>query len=101
MRFIVANNERPNASSQTYKYSLRVKEINVMGVLRIVTAGSFPFRDKQFSAIEHGHAHAVAQAIRYLSEEVLPEAIDRDHRLHDEGAKPSKGFAHAEVAPVV
>ena len=72
-----------------------------MGTIRIVTAGSFPFRDKQFGAIERGHAHAVAQAIQYLSEEVLPEAIERDHRLQAEGAKPTKGFDRKEAAPVV
>jgi hypothetical protein len=45
-----------------------------------------------FSAIEHGHAHAVTQAIAYLATEVLPEAIENDHKLHDEGAEPSQGF---------
>lgn len=63
-----------------------------MGVLRIETSGSFPTRSKTFSAMEHGHAHAVAQAIAFLSSEVLPAAIQSDHRLHDEDAKPSKGF---------
>ena len=28
----------------------------------------------------------------WLSREVLPEAIERDHQLHDEGEKPSRGF---------
>lgn len=63
-----------------------------MGVIRIETSGSFPGRSKTFSAIEKGHAHAVAEAIAWLSTEVLPEAIERDHRLHDEGAKPTRGF---------
>ena len=66
-----------------------------MGVLNIETSGSFPRRSKTFGAIDHGHAHAVADAIRWLSEEVLPEAIERDHRLHEEGAKPTKGFDRA------
>ncbi len=63
-----------------------------MGVIRIETAGSFPTRRKEFGAIDHGHAHAVADAIRFLSEEVLPEAIERDHKLHAEGASPRMGF---------
>lgn len=66
-----------------------------MGVLSITTSGSFPTRTKQFGAIERGHAHAVADAIRWLSEEVLPEAIERDHKLHEEGAKPRLGFDRA------
>lgn len=66
-----------------------------MGVLTITTDGSFPHRHKTFGAIDRGHAHAVAQAIRYLSEEVLPDAIAQDHRLHDEGARPREGFDRA------
>lgn len=71
-----------------------------MGVIRIVTAGSFPFRDKEFGAIKRGHAHAVAEAIRFLSEEVLPEAIERDHKLHDDGHKPAEGFGRQAPAEV-
>lgn len=63
-----------------------------MGMIQIKTWGSFPTQDKTFSAMERGHAHAVAEAIRWLSEEVLPEAIERDHKLHERGAKPSMGF---------
>lgn len=63
-----------------------------MGVLNITTGGSFPNRSKQFGAMDHGHAHAVAEAIRWLSEEVLPEAIERDHKLHAEGSTPRMGF---------
>lgn len=63
-----------------------------MGQLRIEMWGSFPQQQKTFSAMERGHAHAVSQAIEFLSSEVLPEAIERDHRLHDEGAKPAQGF---------
>ncbi|MGH9002433.1 MAG: hypothetical protein ACRDYV_04825 [Acidimicrobiia bacterium] len=63
-----------------------------MGQLNIRAWGSFPNQDRTFSAMERGHAHAVAEAIRFLSEEVLPEAIERDHKLHEEGAKPSMGF---------
>lgn len=63
-----------------------------MGVLNITTGGSFPNRNKQFGAMDHGHAHAVAQAIAWLSEEVLPAAIEQDHKLHGEGASPRMGF---------
>lgn len=63
-----------------------------MGMMQITTRGSFPAHNRTFGAMEHGHAHAVAEAIRFLSEEVLPEAIERDHRLHDDGAKPKRGF---------
>lgn len=66
-----------------------------MGVLAITTSGSFPARSRQFGAMHRGHAHAVAEAIRWLSEEVLPEAIERDHRLHEEGSKPLQGFDRA------
>lgn len=63
-----------------------------MGVLTIETAGSFPRRPRTFGAITNGHAHAVAQAIAYLADEVLPAAIEQDHRLHEQGAKPRDGF---------
>ena len=63
-----------------------------MGMLRIDTSGSFPRKERVFSALEHGHAHAVAQAIQYLATEVLPEAIERDHKLHDGGMAPHEGF---------
>lgn len=63
-----------------------------MGTLRIDTGGSFPTHTRSFSAVDHGHAHAVAEAIRWLSGEVLPEAIEHDHQLHDEGLEPARGF---------
>lgn len=69
-----------------------------MGVLRVYTEGSFPVRSKVFPAATRGHAHAVAEAIAWLSSEVLPEAIERDHRLHDEGAKPVAGFDRPTTA---
>lgn len=64
-----------------------------MGVLTITTRGSFPSHARAFGADGHGHAHAVAQAIAWLSEEVLPEAIERDHLLHARGLEPTHGFA--------
>lgn len=63
-----------------------------MGFINITTGGSFPTRRKGFDAIRHGHAHAVAEAIEWLATVVLPAAIDQDHRLHDQGAKPAAGF---------
>jgi hypothetical protein len=67
-----------------------------MGMLKIETLGSFKPESKTFSAMEHGHAHAVAGAIAFLSTVVLPEAIANDHKCHDEGLRPSSGF---EVSP--
>jgi hypothetical protein len=63
-----------------------------MGVLNIQTGGSFPSRNRTFGAMEHGHAHAVAEAIEWLASEVLPAAIEQDHQLQAKGAEPRKGF---------
>ena len=64
-----------------------------MGMLRIEVAGSFDkVPPRTFSAQNHGHAHAVAEAIEFLSAEVLPAAIANDHRCHDDGTKPDEGF---------
>lgn len=63
-----------------------------MGYITIQTGGSFPQWNRQFDAMDSGHAHAVAQAIKWLSEEVLPEAIEHDHALHDRGMRPRMGF---------
>lgn len=65
-----------------------------MGILRIETSGSFPVRHprkrvKLFSAQRAGHAQAVAAAIQYLSEDVLPRAIELDHKLQKQGATPN------------
>lgn len=58
----------------------------------ITTKGSYPTRTEVFGAMYHGHARAVADAIAWLSDEVPPAAIAQDHRLQDEGARPSQGF---------
>ncbi len=63
-----------------------------MGMLQINAWGSFPEKRRTFRAQEHGHAHAVAEAMQYLSEELLPWAIARDHELQSEGSTPDKGF---------
>ena len=68
------------------------KERN-MGQITITIAGSFKTKGtKAFSAMRHGHAQATADAIRYLSEEILPVAIANDHECHEEGIKPDEGF---------
>ena len=43
-----------------------------------------------------GHAQAVAEAIEFLSGELLPESIEQDHNLHEDGAKPEVGFGKKE-----
>lgn len=48
---------------------------------------------RQFSAAAHGHAHAVQETIAYLTNDVLPAAINLDHELHDDGDAPAKGYA--------
>ena len=69
-----------------------------MGQIRIELSGSFRSNGvlrtpgKLVSAAEHGHAAAVAEAIAYLSRDVLPGAIQLDHQLHDEGERPSGEF---------
>jgi hypothetical protein len=64
-----------------------------MGAIRIEVGGSFkPNDEKSFSAMEHGHADAVAKAIKWLSDEVLPKAIRLDHDLHESDNKPNGPF---------
>lgn len=63
-----------------------------MGMIKIDVTGSFKRESRDFSAMTHGHAHAVAEAIKFLAEKVLPEAIANDHECHDDGLKPSRGF---------
>lgn len=70
-----------------------------MGFVRIVLGGSFDQYDdlkvggtSSFPASDLGHAQAVADAIAWLSTQVLPKAIVMDHRLQTEGFKPTSGF---------
>lgn len=63
-----------------------------MGFLNIVIGGSFPAAHKQFGAMEHGHAHAVIDALRYLTDTVLPAAVEQDMRLLEAGQRPAKDF---------
>lgn len=67
-----------------------------MGMIEISVRGSFPtpsrgYESRAFSAMEHGHAQAVAEAIRWLVVELLPRSIKRDHELQVEGKAPSDG----------
>ena len=64
----------------------------MMGIITVTTVGSFGQREKSFSAMEHGHADAVAKAIEYLSGDLLPSATAQDHMLHEQGERPQKGF---------
>lgn len=67
-----------------------------MGVINLSLSGSFGERRmKTFSAMDKGHASAVAEAIQYLAEVEMPKAIENDHRCHKEGLEPEKGFAGA------
>lgn len=67
-----------------------------MGMLRIIASGSFnPRIDKTFKAQTSGHAVAVADAIKYLQEAVLPAVIRQDQMLQAEGHAPDDGFVEA------
>ena len=66
-----------------------------MGMIRVELGGSFSKYSPgsvAFSAMQHGHARAVADVIRWLSEDILPKAIKHDHQLHSEGVSPDEGF---------
>lgn len=62
-----------------------------MGMIRVMTYGSFGVREFEVSAQKHGHAQAAAEAIHWLAEHVLPDAIRRDHELHAAGQAPEDG----------
>lgn len=70
-----------------------------MGQISISVAGSFGRNNgtRTFSAMKYGHAHAVADAIAFLSGELLPAAIGLDHELHEGGDKPNAGFTKPTV----
>ena len=63
-----------------------------MGLIKVETAGSFGSETRIFRAMEHGHVDAVAQAIEYLSGEVLPKANVNDHKCHEQGVTPEGGW---------
>jgi len=62
-----------------------------MGLISIKTAGSFGLSERVFSAQQHGHAHAVNEAQKYLCD-IMKGSIAQDHDCHDEGVKPENGF---------
>jgi hypothetical protein len=62
-----------------------------MGLIKIQTCGSFRDDKVDFSAIKHGHARAISDAIKYLNDR-LPEAIRQDHDLQDNGQYPERHF---------
>lgn len=68
-----------------------------MGMITVSVQGSFGKKNgtKTFSAIDHGHADAVAQAIQFLSGDILPFATGLDHEIHAEGDRPRNGFTRA------
>ena len=68
-----------------------------MGIISIDITGSFMDRPtKRFSAQHGGHALAVAEAIQWLADDVLPKAIQQDHMLHSQGDRPEIGFGVKE-----
>lgn len=69
-----------------------------MGVINITTHGSFGVSEKRFSAMEHGHAHAVTDAIEHLTH-LLRDATNNDHKCRDEDISPSKGFKKSYPVP--
>ena len=69
-----------------------------MGNIIITVQGSFKNPTTQaFSAMHGGHAQAVAEAIKFLSNDLLPQAIQQDHELHETGAKPEIGFGQHAI----
>jgi hypothetical protein len=74
-----------------------------MGYVNVQLGGSFVGRfgiqsvNEQFSALDHGHADAVARAIAYLAEVVLPRATALDHELHAGGHTPRGGFTPSRI----
>jgi hypothetical protein len=64
-----------------------------MGQITIQLHGSFgALRSKTFSAMDKGHAAAIAEAIGYLAEVEMPKAIKNDHECHRDNIEPRMGF---------
>lgn len=67
-----------------------------MGLIRVTLDGSFqklshPHVHEE-SAMDSGHAIAVANLIGWLSDVVLPKAIRLDHQLHEQRSFPRDRF---------
>jgi len=61
-----------------------------MGQITITLEGSFPKKHgntHQESALEGGHAAAIARSIEFLIK-MMPDAISLDHELHSKGDGP-------------
>ena len=64
-----------------------------MGSIRIVMGGSFGYpNERTFTANEEGHAKAVADAIKWLAEDILPKAITNDHECQRDDQYPTNKF---------
>jgi len=71
-----------------------------VGRITVQVQGSFGSpEERTFSAMTEGHAAAVADAIQYLSSDLLPRAIKRDHALHGDGHFPDEGFGGERRCP--
>lgn len=64
-----------------------------MGDIRILIGGSFESEQPEtyFTAEAGGHANALQRAIEHLVD-LLPAAIEKDHRLHEKGELPPSGY---------
>ena len=69
-----------------------------MGMIRIETRGSFGRVVREFSAMKHGHANAVAEALVFLGGDLLPAATALDHGLQADGHAPDDGWDRAKAA---
>ena len=67
-----------------------------MGQIRISVEGSFAKGrgHHSFSAMKHGHARCVTDAIAFLVS-ILPDATRQDHELHDQGHRPQEPFGRS------
>lgn len=63
-----------------------------MGMIIIETNGSFGVRRVEFAAQQHGHSHCVREAIKFLVDRLMGQAVNDDHALHDENKSPDAGF---------
>ena len=72
-----------------------------MGTISIGFAGSFIPEfykaQKTISAIQHGHVHAIREAIAHLKHECLPVAIAKDSKLRAAGHAPAGGFTEKDA----
>lgn len=73
-----------------------------MGQIVITLRGSFGEpRTATFSAMDGGHAAAVAEAITYLASDEMPKAVQNDHECHRDGIQPREGYGKRGLMPVL